>query len=305
MLQNLKSREFYDPLDKLYWDCRFKFTDRPEKNNFHSHYTKYKRKLEHLFIILDRIIDSHSKAVEKFKESQRMIDRLKKRRQGEEVSPIEENKNKSRQHKNAFKELKLDVEDFYIHARILMDYVTHLTVFYFENKPIIKTNYTSFNKHKKWLKNTNPNHIPNDYISYITNKTSWFDKILKVARDKYITHDLHPRTLLIKISKDNKVSLVYGFLSLTEEQKKKIKKIESKYAEKIIPLKDLSKMNIYDIVDFFNNHPEIESSLDEKDQDFIYNIKIKGGEFPDVDKIMDNILEFLKFYNNFFRGHLS
>lgn len=300
MIQSLKYRKFKEPLDKL--EIKYRFRD--TKGYFHSHFQKYHRKLEQLFIINNRIVDSLSIMIESFKISEIMIENKKRLDRGENILDITSKVQKVNKKGRPNALLLLDVEDFFLHARILMDYITHLTVFFFEDKPHIGNQYASFNKHKKWLKNENPSGVPIEYKQYILEKTDWFDNVLTFIRDKYVRHDLHPRFLMFKKTKKDEISVVYGFLSLTEKQYDGLKKIEMKYADKIPSLKNISKSNVYEMVDFFNYNPTIESLLEEKDRNIITNIKIRGGEFPDIGNLMDQILYFLDFFNDFFISYL-
>jgi hypothetical protein len=85
-----------------------------------------------------------------------------------------------------FDTLSLDVEDFFIHSRILMDRITNLVKFFFK-KGI--PHYDSFYEHRKYF--LEPKNIPwqidEEYAKYIREETSWFQD-LRNARDDSIVH---------------------------------------------------------------------------------------------------------------------
>lgn len=95
--------------------------------------------------------------------------------------------------------LSLDLEDFVIHARILMDRVAVLVAYLIEG-PARSLQHASFHKHRRFF--LDPKNIPynpdEEYARYIWEQTGWFEIMLRDARDILIVHDnsLHGAGLL-------------------------------------------------------------------------------------------------------------
>jgi len=66
----------------------------------------------------------------------------------------------------------------------------------------------------------------------------------------------------------------------------------------------LYKLFLLVYISFDRCYISIEDILEEKDRQIIKSIKIRGGEFPDIDNLMDRILDFLNFFNEFFLSFL-
>ncbi len=84
--------------------------------------------------------------------------------------------------------IELDYQNLIIHSCILLDRVITLT-----RRFIVGGNlpsFTSFNKHKQFLKKS-PNPLDMNhhaYVKYISTETDWFEIPLKVLRDKFLMH---------------------------------------------------------------------------------------------------------------------
>lgn len=83
-------------------------------------------------------------------------------------------------------EIKLDYENFFLHARILMDRLCYLTRFLFprDNLP-----YRTFNRHREYflMRHAIPNYLKG-YSEYMAQNSGWFGLLLKTTRDFLIVH---------------------------------------------------------------------------------------------------------------------
>jgi len=256
----MQKKPFDDPLKCLNITYR-RGKKIEEWSRFESTFKAYNIKLRQLFIIYDRYCDRFPSFHKRMEYSRGLIEATKK---GKILKLTSQECKEFNITKKDMILCEIDYEDFFIHGRILMDFVTRLIPFFF-NQDIVFSNryysglpeiYTSFEKHRKWLTKEeiskgypNHNHIPKEYKDYIIKKTEWF-KELRYFRNKYLIHPLY-----------------FGSRGFVTKKEKNI----------TIPL-------------FF--HP-------------------KGGyetpvmELPDIEIIMDNIIEFLNFLNDFFKCYLT
>jgi len=256
----MQKKKFEDPLKNLNITYR-RGKDLEEWARFESTFKAYNIKLRQLFIIYDRHCDRFPSYHKNMEYSRRLIEATKK---GEILKLTEQESNEFDKTRKDMILCEIDYEDFFIHGRILMDFITRLMPFFF-NQDIVFSNryysglpeiYTSFEKHKKWFKQTkiskgypSHNHIPGEYREYITEKTEWFND-LRYFRDRYLVHPLYFGSR--------------GFMTKKE-------------SNTTMPI-------------FFH---------------------AKGGyktpvmELPDIEKIMNNIIDFLNFLNDFLKYFLT
>jgi hypothetical protein len=85
----------------------------------------------------------------------------------------------------ASRQMRLDYENFILHARIAMDKLCYLTIFLLpiRNLPM------SFTKHRKWFfeNHTIPDRV-RPYAAFITKNTQWYGQSLQPVRDYLIVH---------------------------------------------------------------------------------------------------------------------
>ncbi|MFW6173954.1 MAG: hypothetical protein ACOC5T_09435, partial [Elusimicrobiota bacterium] len=157
----MSKREFRDPLK----DLNSTYRSKKEKEDidwskFHYTFNAYQIKLKHLFMIYERY-KLREKSYEKYlQQCQEMINARKENR------PYNPDGRKTQESKRIRKDRNLceiDYEDFFLHARILMDYVARLTPFFFDEEIALKhyfadmpRRYKSFNNHKKWFVQKTP-----------------------------------------------------------------------------------------------------------------------------------------------------
>jgi hypothetical protein len=189
----MEQKKFKDPLREVETKYRAAKELR-EWSRFQQAYDTYKRKLNHLIIIYN----SYAKRYPVFKRNMELYLTFGKRDLTE--NELEELLNIAKD----LEFIEIDYEDFFIHSKILLDYVTRLSIFFFNLEIAfsptyyhgIPEKYTSFNKHKDWLNNTTPSlsheHIPNEYKDIVSN-TPWFEE-LKEFRDHTLVHPFYFRS---------------------------------------------------------------------------------------------------------------
>ena len=201
-----------------------------------------------------------------------------------------------------FVTLSLDVEDFFIHSRILMDRITNLVKFFFEKEI---PHYDSFSDHRKFFlkSENNPWQIDEEYAKYIREETSWFLD-LRNARDDSIVH-FH------KKGKGKSLALIKGKVQCcitgysSDKDQDKLKDI---FEKNNMPVPDLRAMGPVDKALTILEH---NNRLKHKDNESKENKRLSGirqgirGELPDIDSLLANILAFIEFFGAHFLQKLS
>ncbi len=191
--------------------------------------------------------------------------------------------------------LKLDYETFFIYAKILMDKLAYLTSFFFGGP-----SDRSFSKHRDFFLRTEniPFSLDEEYASHIRDKTDWFERSLKLPRDKIIEHSL-PFIGAIKSSRNGTITLPkLGLGRDLQKVGEDLKTLKKKYEDKYPGLKGISD-NIFEITKFLLDRPDI--VLETKDRKiFSECVRIAGSELPDISSIADNIIAFVKFFGEHF-----
>ncbi|MEM1558291.1 MAG: hypothetical protein QXG12_06835 [Thermoproteota archaeon] len=85
-----------------------------------------------------------------------------------------------------FSEIELEIENLYIHLRILLDGIANLIPLFYEKKIHGKIPTKSFNKHWEFFIKTTC--INDEYAKYMRERMGWFKPLLKDPRDDYIVH---------------------------------------------------------------------------------------------------------------------
>lgn len=197
----MEKKPFEDPLKGLNITYR-RGKELEDWQRFESTFNAYNIKLRHLFIIYNRYCDNLPSFNINMEYQKRLIDATKKKTILKLNQKEREEFNKT---KNTMVLCEIDYEDFFIHGRILMDFITRLTPFFFDEDIVFSNQYynglperyTSFEKHRKWFTKTkisrgypSHNHIHKQYKEYILQKTDWF-KVLRYFRNKYLVHPLY------------------------------------------------------------------------------------------------------------------
>lgn len=203
---------------------------------------------------------------------------------------------------HSFDTLSLDIEDFFIHSRILMDRITNLVNFFLDIKD---SGHDSFENHRKFFlkSENNPWQIDEEYAKYIREETSWFVD-LRNARDDSIVH-LH------KKGKGKSLALIKGKIQCcitgysSDKDRDKLKDL---FEKNNMPVPDLRAMTPVDkALKILENN----NRLEHKDNESKDNKRLSGirqgirGELPDIDLLLANILAFIEFFGVHFLQKLS
>lgn len=197
-----------------------------------------------------------------------------------------------------FDTLSLDLEDFFIHSRMLLDKIAYVTHLLFRDEPSLP--YRSFNKHRDFFFKDENNPWPPDeeYAKYIREKTDWFEKDLKDPRDDLIVHSAGKGESL-QMSENIIECHRIGILGPLRE---KLGNLFKKYK---IPMSDLTVEGspIEQALQVLENN---KSLLDPKDLETLSKIKQKvGGKLPDIELLLKNLLVFLEFFGKHFSQKLD
>ena len=205
--------------------------------------------------------------------------------------------------------IKLDIEDWFIHAHILMaklavliKKIFLLTISETDKEKILGIKTRGFNDFRKYFIDGNGTGIDTEFTLIITNFTKWYEKALKNIRDDLIQHE-HVSKIW--------GSSIYQKKSYTEFGYSKFRPyfgiMEKTY---IIRDKNLSlfpqlkgENNYFELLNFFEKHMK---ELSEQDQQFIKDIrKDYGGNFPDVNILYTNMTNLFEQINSYFVRRIS
>lgn len=255
----------------------------------------YRNKLKHLKIIYYRIrqdLVEHNILENKFYDIMKSV-------KGQSGSFSREQNEIMSQHSYAMLILHLDIEDYFIHSRILLDLLARIIhgflqrpryieskSFYALKKSILK-NYESMKKNFE------------EYADYIKNNTHWFEINLKEPRDHLIVHNTG-KMPVYRLSKKTGFTIERITFPPNTESKKKLANdvisIKKKYEPSNPELSDIPD-NIFEILKA--NFQKL--SLTKKEIEIIEKAKIEfGGELPNIEKLNKEIFEFLKFTASYF-----
>jgi hypothetical protein len=191
--------------------------------------------------------------------------------------------------------LYLDIEDFFMHASILMYKASRIACLLLGIQP-----HRSFNKHREYFIK-NRSFLKNDkYAEYIRNNTDWFKTELRDVRDDFIVHG-EPHSWFISFGK-NRFRVSKGTVSSKQKESEILLKLKNKYKEKLPEIKDVED-NLWQILAF------LERNLEKIEEDDVKRVKhvrqIVGGVVPSVSRLTKQIFEYLNFMNDYFTEKYS
>jgi hypothetical protein len=198
--------------------------------------------------------------------------------------------------------LYLDLEDFVIHSRILMDRIGVLVAHLIEG-PARCLQHASFHDHRRFF--LDPNNVPykldEEYALYIREHTSWFENMLRDARDILIVHDSSLQgTGLLSGPKmaPRRIKSQLNWGSKQQKAYERLLRLRDKYSKTIgEPL--CNENNVWELLDLFEKYA---NALAPDDLKTITEIKRKiGGKLPDVNILSNYILEYIKFSSSHFQ----
>jgi len=196
--------------------------------------------------------------------------------------------------------LRIDYYDFLIYSRILMDKLAYLARLFHESKLP-----SSFHKQKDFLVRLEnvPFKPDEEYADHVRKKTDWFDRSLKLPRDKLIVHGLPFMEGIKSSSRGNITLLRLGWGRDLQKSWQTLKKLKSKYECKYPELKKIND-NIFEITKFLIDRPEIVFEPDDRTV-FSECLGVAGSELPDIGLLADQIIAFTDFFGKHFEKRLS
>jgi hypothetical protein len=194
--------------------------------------------------------------------------------------------------------LRLDLDDFYIHGRILMDRLADL-IAYLIDGPARSYRKMSFQQHRKFFLKNVPYEEDETYAEQVRKHTNWFDAVLRTTRDIFVVHDTTTRSSGILFGPRGAPQTFRQGISSgenLERMREKLYDLRSRYAV-LVPLMS-DERNFYELLDLFDKHTDI---LKKEDLILLSQIKATiGAKIPDVNILADDILAFIRFAGEHF-----
>lgn len=275
-----------------------KVNDKIIKSRYSLAYVKVRTKLSHVYYIFNRL----SVMLKKYSTNQILINKIMSSdNYGKGLEFTEAERILFSDNAVLSNEIELEIENLFLHSRILMDDFAIFSVFFIEEDSFLNSNkyyslhkyYRSFNRQKKWLSNQKEF----KFLSYkeLVLDTNWFDNSLKNYRDDYIAHST-PRMYGTSIMYEGSYTKAYFFENLTELDSKRIISLKNKYTKNNHNFKTVMD-NVFEIISFIDDNDVL---LERDDLLFINQIKKKGGKSPNIKKLMKNIESFVTQYVSIF-----
>jgi hypothetical protein len=193
--------------------------------------------------------------------------------------------------------INLEVEDWFLHAHILMEKYTKLFKLVLQltkedNKLFKRIPSRSFHEHIKFFRTLKTGILDEKYASFINDCSNWYFSDVKDVRDDLITHEqigrfwgssTSPDTF--SISRFNRPdTLVDPLYSLAD-----------KYKERFVILQ--SERNVFNLLSFFEANA---SKLEAADAKIISDIRRKyGRRFPDIPELYKKMNTFFSSVNDY------
>jgi hypothetical protein len=289
----VEARDWSNPfswLDKMLFKCQ-----EAEKSGLNAAYSRFKAKLHHLSLIWDRLEGETAT-------HEGLGDLMFKGAKEGTFTDVDEI---SRQMILNQGFLILDLKDFVLHSRILMDRAGVLIAHLIKG-PARNLRCTSFNKHRRFF--LDPQNVPydpdEDYACYVRKQMGWF-VMLRTARDYQIVHDisLHGTGLMAgpRMAPRRMQSIIPSW-GVKQQQDYERLRLRDKYSKTLG--ESLSKEdNVWELLDLFETYA---NKLEADDLKAVTEIKRKlGGKLPDVNVLSTHILEFINCGGDHFRKRCS
>jgi hypothetical protein len=187
--------------------------------------------------------------------------------------------------------LDLDYDSFIIHAKILMDKVSELTVLLLRNQQN-QPPKTFSQQRKFFLRPENATYPPNQKYAEIVTKADWFELCLKTARDMMVVHSIPNFGGMMFSPREGKLRPLRsrtGWSNLLDVKSGELTMLKTKYETRYPELKKID--NYWLIADFFmNNDIELE-----KPDMFVISKTIRetGCYLPDLNYLATHVMAFL------------
>lgn len=204
----------------------------------------------------------------------------------------------------------LDYEDFFIHAKILLDRAIYFTRFsYPDLKDVkdIREVTTDFTGHRLFFLMTNPYQNDEEYGKYVRENTAWYESTLRNYRNRFVIHD---KDLIgagtLHNPGESPRQIRRPARSPTEEDSKThwemLLALREKYLEKVPRLKG-TPLNVWELLDVFDAHSVLLRPEDRRTLNELH--LFMGGKMPDLSSLMNSMLDFLRFFGEHFSGRLE
>ncbi len=276
--------------------------EKEELRNLWLNYNSFKDTFSFLLIIWSRIqcdirLINEKNGLEAFYDCPRYED------EEDPGEPTEDEKKQILEGHKHEKIVRLDIEDWFIHALILMDKFAKLargiffSIYGEEKKQEVNIiPFRSFHKFKKYfLKNRNK-FFDNEFPEIIDQYTEWFEPELRDIRDDLIQHESSfkiwgstfsstKNEIYFSFSKFKPFHTPRKLHTLIERNKNRFPQI----------------MECYSILKILNIFDEHWSELDQVDRDLVTSIKQShGSDIPDIIKLYRKISTFFTQVNDYF-----
>ncbi len=198
--------------------------------------------------------------------------------------------------------LNLDVEDWFLHAHILMEKYTKLfkiiiSLTQSENKHIDQIPNRSFHEHTKLFLNANNGFTSKKYSELVKDSVDWYFPDIKDVRDDLITHEQIGRFWGSSITP---TSFSISKFIRPDGMASKLNELAEKYQKTFAILE--KERNIFNLMSFFEANI---ARLDAKDAQLIKNIrKNYGRDFPDIPNLYIKMSNFFSSVNDYFLQEL-
>lgn len=220
----------------------------------------------------------------------------------EERTPTPEEAQILKRYRAHWPRLNLDMEDWFLHAHILMEKFARLAKELLlltsgeaeVAKRVQNLPTRSFHKHLKFfLRPDNQKTVDIEYAKILKESTAWYSKDLKDIRDDLIQHEIVARFWGYSISaKKLKVSRFRHSEKLVQA----LYKLRDKYAETYVVLKD--EKNFFTLLSFFETNVD---KLQVSDSERVKQIRrTYGRDFPNIPTLYSKINNFFSLVNDHF-----
>lgn len=220
----------------------------------------------------------------------------------EERTPTSEEEQILKRYRAHWPRLNLDMEDWFLHAHILMEEFARLAkqlllLTSTEAEVAKQIQYLptrSFHEHLKFfLRPDNQKIVDVEYAKILKESTAWYYKDLKDIRDDLIQHETVARFWGYSISaKKLKVSRFRHSGKLVQA----LYRLRDKYAETYVVLKD--EKNFFALLSFFETNVD---KLQVSDSERVKQIRRTfGRDFPNIPTLYSKINDFFSLVNDHF-----
>lgn len=263
---------------------------RNEDKNLRNTITRYYRKLNQCNLIISRINQNskqHKLLHDKFMHFQKTTKRPR----------VLKGKEAELYHKtqDLLFQINFDTEDYFIHARILLDRVTQIIGCFIEDLP--RKAKRSFAQHRNHLIKKECSDL--NYTTFVREETKWFDIMLLVHRNDLIVHD----EITSRSGSTFSPGTMHSIMRMRPPDEKEsneimalLTKIRDEHSHDIPEIRN--EENLWELLKKLDINAQ---KLEQNEIKDIFGIHKKvGGELPYVNEINKKIQDFLDFTSSHF-----